>query len=266
MRKNSSGFYTLYVVMSLLVAPVLRLLSVFFVSKAFAAVYILLAVAAVCAITLESLKVKKYANAFEFNNPFHLDTFSYIASAGFFLNFVMQCILLYSGLKNGEANITYILPLIMSGLCALISSGYYIIIAFSFGSRNYDFREFRLIHVVPMLWAISCVFNFIELTTGIEMKIDSVLKYLMIISVVCFFYCFAVEVDKSGDARRSTVLFARLYSYFSVLYFVDRLILVLSNHSVIFCAENGIAVTGIMLCGFTFFFEKNILHGYVNKN
>ena len=251
--------------MSLLVAPVIRFLSVYFVNRVLAVIYIILAAAAVCAIFWESVKTKKYASAFEFKNPFHLDIFSYIASAGFFLNFIMQCILLYDGMKNPRVNVTYILPLIMSGLCALISSGYFIIIAYSFGSKNYDFREFRLIHVVPMLWAISCVFNFIELSSGIEMKIDSVLKYSMIIMIVCFFYCFAVEVDKGGNARCATVLFARLYSYLSILYFVDRLVLVLSGHSAVFCAENGIALTGIMLCGFTFFFEKNIYHTYLNS-
>ncbi len=262
MQKNSTWFYTLYVFVSLLVAPVVRFLSVYYTSYALAGVYLVLTLLSVCAIAWESLKIKRYAETFEFKNPFHLELFSYIASAGLFINFVVQCVLLFNAFKLHKTAPTYILPMIMSGICALISSGYFVIIGFSFGNKNYDFREFRLIHVVPMLWAISCIFNLIELSTGFEKSIDSNLKYVMIFMLVCFFYSFALEIDKKGNARRTTVLFARLYSYFSVLYFVDRLVLVLTYKANVLSGENAMALTGLMLCGFTFFFEKNILHSY----
>ena len=265
MQKNSTGYYTLFVFMSLLAAPVIRFLSIYYVSTVLAVIYVALAAAALAGIAFESLKTKRYGNAFEFKNPFHLDVFSYIASAGFFLNFLTQCVLLYGALGAKIMSLTYIMPIVMSGLTALISSVYFIIVGFSFGDKNYDFREFRLVHLVPMLWAISCVFNLIELSSGFEKSIDSVLKYSMMLMLVCFFYCFALEVDSGGKAKNTTVLFARLFSYLSVLYFIDRLALVLSKKTVLFCGENSVALTGVMLCGFVFFFEKNVLHSFENS-
>ena len=253
--------------MSLLVAPVLRFLSVYYMSYTLAFIYVALAVAAVAGIAFESLKTKEVptATAFEFRNPFHLDVFSYIASAGFFISFLTQCVLLYEAFGEKRVSLTYILPLIMSGLTALVSSVYFIIIGFSFGNKNYDFREFRLVHIVPMLWAISCIFNLLEVSSGFEKSIDSILKYTMMLMLVCFFYCFAMEVDSGSGAKKTTVLFARLFSYLSVLFFIDRLTLVLTEKEVLFGAENLTAITCALLCGFAFFFEKNILHSFENS-
>ncbi|GEM_PF-871303 len=264
MHKNSTGFYTLFVFVSLLIAPVIRFLSIYYLNYVLAGIYIALALAAIIGIAIESLKEKQYAPAFEFKNPFHLDAFSYIAAAGFFVNFITQCVLLYGAFSSGRLNGTYILPILMSGVTALVSSGYFIIVGFSFGNRNYDFRSFRLIHVVPMLWALSVVFNLMELSSGFEKSIDSTLKYFMMLMLVCFFYRFATEVDSEGNAKNTTVLFARVYSYLAVLFFIDRFALVLSGKAPLISAENSVAFTGLMLCGFTFFFEKNILNSFVN--
>ena len=265
MLKTKTGFYSLFAFMSLLVAPIIRFLSVYYFSYFLAGIYVFLVIAALAGIAIESLKTKSYASAFEFKNPFHLDLFSYIAAAGFFLNFVMQCVMLYHTIKGGRINMTYVLPIIMSGITALVSSGYFIIVGFSFSGRNYDFRQFRLVHIIPMLWAVSCVFNLIEISSGFEKSIDSILKYSMMTMLICFFYSFALEIDVERRTRNTTVLFARAFSYLAVMFFIDRLALVLAKKAVPISAENFISLTCVMLCGFTFFFEKNILHNYINS-
>ena len=251
--------------MSLFAAPVIRFFSVFYKNYICAGIYIALVAAAIISISYESLKTKRYAKAFEFKNAFHLDVFSYLTSAGMFLSFITQCVMLYSAFSTPKRSLTVILSTIMSALCALVSSVYFIIVGFSFGDKNYDFREFKLIHIVPMLWALSNVFNLVELSTGFEKSIDSVLKYTTVMILVCFFYCFALETDSDEKAHNTTVLFARLYSYLSILFFTDRLILVLTGNVRLFGAENAFALTGLMICGFTFFFEKNIFNNSNNE-
>ncbi len=248
--------------MSLIAAPVIRYFSVYFRNYIFAWIYLALVVAAVISISFESLKNKCYAEAFEFTNPFHIDKASYIASAGLFLSFVTQCVVFYSAVTADIKNAALIVTAVTGGICALISCGYFVIVGFSFGDKNYDFREFKLIHIFPMLWALSNVFSLVSLSTGFEKSIDSILKYTALMVLVCFFYCFALEVDSSGKAKSATVLFARLYSYLSILFFTDRLILVLTGNAKLMSAENSFALVGFMLCGFTFFFEKNIYNNY----
>ncbi len=265
MQKTSSFYYSLFVIMSLFAAPVIRYCSVFFRNYICAWVYITLVAAAIISIAYESLKTRRYAEAFIFKNPFHLDVFSYIASAGLFFSFITQCVMLYNVLTAEKKSINLIITAVMGAVCALVSSGYFIIVGFSFGDKNYDFREFKLIHIVPMLWALSNVFSLVSLSTGFEKSIDSILKYTAIMVLVCFFYCFALEVDSKGKAKSVTVLFARLYSYLSVLFFTDRLILVMTDNVSLISAENAFALTGVMFCGFIFFFEKNIYNNYLNE-
>ena len=259
MQNNNSAIYTYTVILSLLIAPIIRLIGVLagvgFLNIAFLVIVCL----ALGIIVWDSFSGKGYAPALDYKNQFHLDRYSYVAACGFFLNFITQCVLFFGALMSGSYNMTYLLPIVMSGIGAIVSSVYFIIVGFSFGEKSYDFKEFRLIHILPVLWAISCVFNLVEISSGFEKDTDSFLKYLMMILLALFFYFFASEVDSEKGAKAPTVLLARAYSYIAILYFFDRLILILSRKVPLIGAENAFAITCVMIAAFTFFFEKNIL-------
>lgn len=259
MQKNFSAIYTYTVILSLLTAPIIRLVGVLAGIGFLNILFIAIVCFALGIIAFDSFSGKNYAIAFDYKNQFHLDRYSYIAAAGFFFNFLTQCVLFFGALMSGSYNMTYLLPIVMSGIGAIVSSVYFIIVGFSFGEKSYDFREFRLIHILPILWSISCIFNLIEISSGFEKDTDSFLKYLMMILLALFFYFFASEVDSSKGAKMPTVFLARAYSYVSILYFFDRLILILSRKVPLIGAENAFAITCVMIASFTFFFEKNIL-------
>lgn len=265
MQKNISTIYSYTVILSLLTAPIIRLIGVLGGIGVLNVLFALIVGVALAVITWDSFNNKNYAAAVDTKNNFHLDIFSYVASGGFFVSFITQCILFFGALMAHRMNPTYILPIVMSGIGAIVSSVYFIIIGFTFGDRNYDFREFKLIHVIPILWSVSCVFNLIEVSSGFEKDVDSILKYLMMILLAGFFYTFASEVDSNGKTKAATIALARAYSYITVLYFFDRMILVLSGKAALLSAENAVAVTCLMICSFTFFFEKNILSKSVDN-
>lgn len=265
MRKNSNFLYSLFTIAALIAAPVLRLFSVFFINYPCAWVYVGLMILSVIAMALETFKTKRYAYPFEFKNQFHLDIFSYIASLGFFVSFVAQCIFFYNTIKAKELTFLIGFTIVMSAVCAVISCGYFIFIGLSFSGENYDFRNFKFVHVFPMFWALTNVFELYETATGFEKSIDTILMYASAIALVCFFYMFALEVDVNKDAMSFTVFFARVSAYLLLMFFFDRLILVLAGRASVFCTENAFSVSTLLMCGFIFFFEKNIFNNYLNK-
>lgn len=214
----------------------------------------------ILAVSLETIDTKKYANAFIFKNNFHLNIFAYIASLGFFIDFVHLCITAFGSIENEEyKQLIFFVPVCLSALFALMSCFYFYTIGMSFGDKNYDFRELKILHLAPIGWAVSQALTVMQQSISFMIDIDSVIKYLLLIFCVLFFYFFATEIESDKPAKSATLIFARGLYYIGALFLANRLMLVLSRNADIGNDDGLLSVSIFLIAVFVFFFEKNIL-------
>lgn len=261
MQSIGAKLYSLFAIISFFAAVGLRLSMLLFdLPETFGIAYYALIAFGVVLIAVDSFRIKKYAAAFEFKNNFHLNAFSYLASFGFFADFVHSCVRIFLSAQDGSyKRLIFFIPLCMICLFALLSCFYFYTVGLSFGDKNYDFRELKVLHLAPLFWAASQMLTVMQQAISFSRDIDSVIKYTMLIFSVCFFFCFASEIESSSGAKPSTMFLARAYSYMSVIFFIERLMLLLSGRAQISDNDGIFAVSVLFICLFVFFFEKNII-------
>ena len=211
-------------------------------------------------IAYECFKVKGYGKAFGFDNNFHLDVFSFAAALGFFIDFIVQCYRIYQSVDSGAYHLfAYFAPRCLICVSALISSFYFCTAALSFRSSRYDFRRLKVIHLVPVIWAGARILALIEQADTLKNNPNGVLKYAVLTFALCFFYCFASEVERDGGARNVTVFFSRAFSLLGELFFLDMLMLNLAGKTELSSFDSLLSLSLLLIGSFAFFFEKNII-------
>lgn len=261
MQSTGAKLYSLFTIVSFFAAVGLRLSMLLFdLSGVCGIAYYVMIAFGIVLIAVDSFGQKNYAAAFVFKNNFHLNAFSYLASLGFFVNFVHSCVSVFLSAQDGSYNnFTYFIPLCLICFFSLLSCFYYYTVGLSFGDKNYDFRELKVLHLAPLFWTVSQMLTVMQQAISFSRDIDCVIKYTMLIFGVCFFFCFASEIESSAGAKPSTVFLARAYSYLSVIFFIDRLMLLLAGSAEIGDDDGILAVSVLLICTFVFFFEKNIV-------
>jgi hypothetical protein len=260
-RSVGAKLYSLFAIIIFFAAVGLRLFMLLCeLSKTYAIAYYVMLAFGVMLIAFDSFKNKDYPPAFEFKNNFHLNGFSYLASLGFFVDFVHNCVRLFVSAQDGSyKNLTYFIPICLSCLFALLSCFYFYTIGLSYGDKNYDFRELKVLHIAPLFWSVAQVFSIMQQAISFSRNVDSVVKYAMLVFAVCFAFCFASEIESSKGAKPITLFLARGYSYLSVMFFINRFMLLLSGNANINDDDGIFAVSVLLICAFVFFFEKNII-------
>lgn len=211
-------------------------------------------------IAIESFMRKQYADAYEFKNRFHLDLFSFVASIGFFVDFVYGAVSIYFSVDDKSYhNMAYFIPLCVACAVALLSSFYFIMVSASFNASNYDFRQLKGFGFAPLIWAISKALS--ALTQAVSFSQDSniVLKYVVLAFCAFCFYAMLFETENDAGAKPLSVFCIRATYFSGVVYAIDQFMLMFASGDD-YVVENGIfAITVLFICAFLFFFEKNIL-------
>lgn len=267
MQKKGLKYYSLFATM-LFVLPVL--LQLFKIQHGFDKIvavltYVLIAVSFVYNY-VDLKKRDAFAPAFEFDNAYKLDVFSYLVALGFFVEFISNVATLVKLFLNDNGLvISYIVPLIMCALFALLSSFYFVMVGLSFGTKDYDFRSFKLYHIVLLLWAVFKLMTLFGQVIRITYDVNAVLRYLSIMVLAFFFYYFVAEVENNGGANIHTIYCARMCAYCSGFYCLDRLMLLITKQVDLNSNNTYFAITLMFVCLFALFFEKNILHNSTNE-
>lgn len=261
MQSTNSGFYFVFVILSLFAAAGLRLsMFLFNPSEAISGIYYAVVILGAVMIAFNSFRSKSYANAFIFKNDFHLNIFSYAACIGFFADFVYQCVEIFLSVEDGDyKNLTHFIPQCLVCFFSLLSCFYFYTVGLSFGDKNYDFRELKIMHLAPVFWSGSKILLLMQFAINPFSDIGDVLEYAVLIFAVCFFYCFASEIENDKGARPVTVFFARAFSYCAMLFFIDSIVMLFSKNSSITDENVLFSVFALFICSFAFFFEKNIV-------
>lgn len=149
-------------------------------------------------------------------------------AVSFFIDFIHQCFNCYFELsKAGYVDYTYLAVLIVSALTALLSSFYFMCYSMTANGSGYDFRNLIFFHFVPIIWGIARLITMMLRIIDVRQDVESVLEFLMLISVMLFLFCFVFMLERNGSATKALVFFAVCTFFVSLVLVIPRLALIL---------------------------------------
>ena len=261
MKKRYSGLCSVLVTGLFLAALVVRIYAVLAVKDgAVNYVFYALCVCAAALLAVDGFGIKAYAKALTVEKNSTLNMAAYAAAAGFFADFVSQCYLIYQSVESGAYHmLAYFIPQCLICVTALICVMYFTAVAMSYHSGHYDFTALKWMHIAPLLWAAARMLGIIEQADSLQSHPERVLKYAALVFALCFFYCYARETGREKGAYRATVFFAGAFTFFGDLFFLDTLTEVLARQTAPLAPDSVLALVMLLLSGFVFFFERNII-------
>lgn len=148
-----------------------------------------------------------------------------LCSIFMFYDFVHQCVNCYSyASKTSYIAVNYFVPMLISGLFALLSSVYFIILAVSFKTKQYDFSQLRLFHIVPFGWALFGLFVSLTEYNDKLYAEETFLKYIVLIFALLFFFSLMSVVEKGNKMLNMLAFFGLAYCCLAIPIAVPRII------------------------------------------
>lgn len=202
------------------------------------------------------------AKAFEINDKSKLNLIAFATSVGFFIDFVHQAVLIFSTLQgDGYKGFSNLAPPIVASLMAIASSFYFFTIGMSYSDFGYDFRRLKVLHIAPVLWAIANSLGVMTEAISPLKEVNSTVKYVTLIVSVFYFYFFSKEVDNNENAGKIFVMLSRLFSYFALMFFVDRLMLLLTKNANLLDKNSVLGASVLLISLFALFHQRTIKKG-----
>lgn len=220
------------------------------------------ALAVFCAV-LSTLGLKNKSDipdVFTLKETNRVGAFSFVASVGFFVNFVVQCVDIYKMVDTRKyRNLIHFLPTCAICIFAILSCFYFICIASSLCTKSYDFRRLKVFHIAPLLWSVFYVLSIMSVAIKPLKDIDLMLKYIALIMLVLFLYFLALDVQGNASTSKLTLAFAKLFSIFGFLFFVDRMMSIIVSQAPVVDSDSVLSITIFLISLFAFSFEKEAL-------
>lgn len=208
--------------------------------KSSIALYVLMLFCAViCAVS--ALRDKKSQNKTLVFSPKGKAVFisSCLLSVCFFFNFIRLCFNCYSCTQTAAyISASYIVPLMLSAVFAILSCFYFAVLALTARGSNYDFKNFTVFHFAPAVWAFLrlCI-----LMTGISLMgaVEAYIEVAVLALIICFVFCFAYTVDnKDGVVAPIFAFSCRMLLAVSAILTVPRLLMLITgNGELLYNAE-----------------------------
>lgn len=213
-------------------------------------------------VALGSVKQANVNRAFDYDKIKRLDVLSYCASAGFFVEFVLKAVTIYSlSQDNSYKSVVMFVPPCVACAMALAGCFYFFAVGMSFGDYGYDFRKLRVLHIAPIFWAIANSLGIMTQAISPLIEVNSVVKYVAYVTSVIYFYFFARELESEDGAKKSFLISSSLFSYFALTYFADSIILLLTRNAEIWNENSFVALSVAMISLFSLFHQRNIKKG-----
>lgn len=262
MHGLSARIYSLISVLVFIISSVFRAVVLLFkLSDSLnIAFYFLLAIGGMFAY-LGSI-TKKPLNTFDFKNKSILNIASYGSAIGFFIDFIMKAISIYSISQNsGYKSFAVFIPLGVACIMALACSFYFFAIGMSYSDFGYDFRKLKLLHIVPIIWAISNALCIMTEAISPLLEVDSVIKYATYVASILYFYFLAREVENMENTKKAYLVASSLFSYFTMMFFVDRALMLLTRNADFWSNSNLTAISIMLISLFALFHQGRIKKG-----
>lgn len=257
MSRNSATLNSLFAVFSILLPLSVRAVSVFrYPIGVLSYLFYALVLLGILLLAADTFK-KEYSPAFDGSYSRPLGIFATLTALAMLAEFVAAVARLYAEIAARGLRVFTLLG-VLEAVSAFLSALYFSFVSLTFRGRRYDFQRLFLLHLAPVLWAMLKTLGLMEQSRDVKSDVNGILGHLVMVLLLCFFYCFAQEVHSLKGAKPVTVFFARAVAYCAMLYVFDELMQLLAGNNGIFSESPLFAVTAAVLCGFSFTFEKNI--------
>lgn len=257
----SANKYSFFSIICFVVALVLRLVMLINnVSVVVSYLFYALICVGLVFVGLGSFRFNTSAPAFDLKNSNKLGVLSYLTSIGFFVDFVKQCVNIYISIDNDSYKKWVVfLPICLLCVCSLLSSFYFFNVGMSLGNNGYDFRNFKALHIAPVIWSVGNILAVINHIPSPIKELDSFVKLIVIIFSAGFFYAFVSEIENDSNAKKSTVFLSKAFGYIGLTYFVDRLMLLITGKASVDNMDGIYAVSILLISVFAINFARNII-------
>ena len=209
-------------------------------------------------LAVSSLGKKEFSNAFALSSKYKMNVLAYICAGGFVLETVSSALQLYDYFTLDRIIFGIAPVLIATAVFAVLSAFSMALVAMSFGNTRYNFRRLSAVTFAPLVWTVLRIVFVILGYTDIRGDSSQLLKIVVLICTICFFYRFAYEAVTGENASQRTVFFSGALFIGGTLYFVSRLALTVSQQADVLSFDNLFSVTAACFALFAFFFRKNI--------
>ncbi len=180
--------------------------------------YLLVLICFVCSAIFSVCK-KQTAPVFENQGGESLFLPAVFLCITFFFDFIHQCYNCFVNIQGSAyVQYTYVVPLGLSGLFALLCSFYFFTMAVTARNGNYDFKNFILFHFMPVLWAFTRLLIIMTEIVDIKTAAETVCEFALLVFFLLFFICFISSVDKR--TQRASGVFIFSFCAVCVLYAV----------------------------------------------
>lgn len=174
---------------------------------------------------------------------------SILLSVSFFYDFIHQCYNCFSYVdrtayfKNGD-----LIMLALVGLLAIMSSFYFITVSLTASRVNYDFRNLRLFHFVPVLWLFARLLGILRQIIDVSAGIETVFEFFYLVFALFFLFAFIIAIEERIK------LFSASFTISAIMLFISSCILSLPRILVYLIGKNEVlynvdfsCVTDLML-------------------
>jgi len=147
-----------------------------------------------------------------------------LAGISLFLDFIFRTIIAYNYIsQNSFTEMNYFIPLCISVLVSLICAFYFIAAGVSFYTDKYNFREFKYLHIIPLLWIVCILVTCLTENTDMVYAEEELLHYAVLICAILFFVFFIKAVDGKNENMTRLGVFAIVYGVFALVLSLPRL-------------------------------------------
>lgn len=169
--------------------------------------------------------------AFTASNPFgrlksgKIKLICYLTGISFFYDFVHQCLNCYNYIDAGsDIQPNYIIPLIFIALTALLSTYYFYALGESLCSDRFDLQQIKYLHLAPAAWVffrlLICIVTYADSLYAVEV----IFQYAVLVFGIIFYILIIESIINSKFNFRLLAFFGLVYSIFSIIIAVPRII------------------------------------------
>lgn len=149
---------------------------------------------------------------------------SSLAGISMFSDFIFRVIISYNYISGTSyARMNYFIPLCISAVFSLFCAFYFIAVGIAFKSDKYIFRDFRYLHMIPLLWAVSVLCTCLTENVDVVYSEEKLLQYMVLILAIVFYVLFITSSEGITDTVPLCV-FGITFGVFAVVLSVPRVI------------------------------------------
>lgn len=153
-----------------------------------------------------------------------LFTASSLAGISMFCDFIFRIIISYNYISGVlYAKMNYFIPLCISAAFSLFCSFYFIALGISFKSDKYILRDFKYLHIIPLLWAVSVLLTCLTENVDAVYGEEKLLHYIVLVLAIVFFVLFIISSENETYIV-PLYTFGIAFFVFAVLISVPRII------------------------------------------